>query len=403
MGFSTQFRRLPALANSSSLSAEEIVAKFTGTPDGTKFLRDDGTLASGSGSTNASDLTSGTLAAARLPGVLADVDTAAELRAAAQLATGDSPQFTAINLGHASDTTLARSSAGVITVEGVTVALGSGTSSQVLLGTGAPGNVPDAALPQSIATGASPQFAGINLGHASDTTITRVSAGVIAVEGATVRTGTVGLSVGGTGVDLSATGGATHVLAQAADHTISARALIAADIPALDAAKITTGTIDSARLPALSANAVVVQASITAYQGLSSGADNLIEFNQHDLITDATLHSTSSNKSRFVAPTGLGGKYKLTVCLPVENSSGAFCTYTLKWLKNGSVVRTVKDGQANGGNEHLITASYDFALADGDYAEFAINPNQASNYVAFGADGTASVICATASFERIGN
>lgn len=34
---------------------------------------------------------------------------------------------------------------------------------------------------------ASPQFAGINLGHASDTTLTRVSAGVVAVEGAMLK------------------------------------------------------------------------------------------------------------------------------------------------------------------------------------------------------------------------
>ena len=37
------------------------------------------------------------------------------------LKTSDSPQFTALNLGHASDTTIARASAGVITVEGDTV------------------------------------------------------------------------------------------------------------------------------------------------------------------------------------------------------------------------------------------------------------------------------------------
>ena len=37
-----------------------------------------------------------------------------------------------------------------------------------------------------VGTGDSPQFTGIELGHASDTTITRVSAGVIAVEGVTV-------------------------------------------------------------------------------------------------------------------------------------------------------------------------------------------------------------------------
>jgi hypothetical protein len=39
---------------------------------------------------------------------------------------------------------------------------------------------------QSVKTTASPQFAGVNVGHASDTTITRVSAGVIAVENVNV-------------------------------------------------------------------------------------------------------------------------------------------------------------------------------------------------------------------------
>ena len=42
----------------------------------------------------------------------------------------------------------------------------------------------------------------------------------------------LGLAVGGTNADLSATGGATYVLAQDASHTISARALASADIPA---------------------------------------------------------------------------------------------------------------------------------------------------------------------------
>lgn len=40
--------------------------------------------------------------------------------------------------------------------------------------------------PQDLQTSASPQFTGIELGHASDTTITRVSAGIIAVEGTNV-------------------------------------------------------------------------------------------------------------------------------------------------------------------------------------------------------------------------
>lgn len=45
------------------------------------------------------------------------------------LGTGNSPQFTAINLGHASDTTISRVSAGVIAVEGSNVLLASGLGS----------------------------------------------------------------------------------------------------------------------------------------------------------------------------------------------------------------------------------------------------------------------------------
>ena len=46
-----------------------------------------------------------------------------------------------------------------------------------------------------------------------------------------ITSGAVALARGGTAADLSATGAATHVLAQAADHSISARALVSADIP----------------------------------------------------------------------------------------------------------------------------------------------------------------------------
>lgn len=65
-----------------------------------------------------------------------------------------------IELGHATDTTIARVSAGIISVEGVSVPLNSITNTHTAL--------------------------QIELGHASDTTIARVSAGVISVEGVTI-------------------------------------------------------------------------------------------------------------------------------------------------------------------------------------------------------------------------
>ncbi len=61
-----------------------------------------------------------------------------------------------------------------------------GTANQVTLSAGT-GNI-TFSLPQSIATSSNPQFATIELGAATDTTISRVSAGVIAVEGVTVDT-----------------------------------------------------------------------------------------------------------------------------------------------------------------------------------------------------------------------
>ena len=155
--------------------------------------------------------------------------------------TGDSPQFTAVNVGAASDTTLARASAGNLTVEGneiyraggtdvpVTdggtgtstltdggVLLGSGTGAitamsvladgEMIVGDGSTDPVAEsgATLRTSIGvgTGDSPEFTGINVGAASDTTLTRASAGDLNVEGNLIyRAGgtDVPIADGGTG------------------------------------------------------------------------------------------------------------------------------------------------------------------------------------------------------------
>ena len=51
-------------------------------------------------------------------------------------------------------------------------------------------------LPQSIATSSSPQFSTLELGHASDTTLSRLGAGVVGIEGNTIFTTAGGLMNG---------------------------------------------------------------------------------------------------------------------------------------------------------------------------------------------------------------
>jgi len=140
---------------------------------------------------------------------LSDVNSVSTARTNLGLGTGDSPQFTAVNIGNATDTTLTRVSAGVVAVEGSNILLASSIGSTVqgydaqladvaglavtdgnfIVGNGTnfvaeSGDTARTSL--GLGTGDSPQFTAVNVGNASDTTVTRVSAGVIAVEGSNV-------------------------------------------------------------------------------------------------------------------------------------------------------------------------------------------------------------------------
>jgi hypothetical protein len=115
--------------------------------------------------------------------------------------TGEVLTTGSIELGAASDTTLSRSSAGVIAVEGVTVPLNSmtnvHTAQQIELGHASDTSITRvsagvaAVEGKNIAlngTGEALTTGSVELGHASDTTLTRSSAGVLAVEGVVVPT-----------------------------------------------------------------------------------------------------------------------------------------------------------------------------------------------------------------------
>lgn len=117
-----------------------------------------------------------------------------------------------IELGHASDTTITRVSAGVVAIEGSNIIVSGGA-----LGTPSSGTLTNATgLPISGLTASTTLALGvgsIELGHASDTTISRSSAGNISVEGNLVyRAGGTDVPVadGGTGSSTAA-GAATNL------------------------------------------------------------------------------------------------------------------------------------------------------------------------------------------------
>jgi hypothetical protein len=97
---------------------------------------------------------------------------------------------TTIDLGGGSDTTFLRVSPGVVTIEGNEIR--TGTVPVAKGGTGQT-TASAAATALGLGTGNIPQFTGIELGHASDTTFLRVSPGVASIQGQTIRTGDVAL------------------------------------------------------------------------------------------------------------------------------------------------------------------------------------------------------------------
>jgi hypothetical protein len=106
--------------------------------------------------------------------------TASAAASALGVGTEDSPQFTGIELGHASDTTLARSSAGVVTIEGAEIRTGT-----VAIGKGGTGQTTASAAASALGVGAedSPSFvtvnANVNAGNVTSESIKLTNPGII--------------------------------------------------------------------------------------------------------------------------------------------------------------------------------------------------------------------------------
>lgn len=186
-----------------------------------------------------------------------------------------------IELGHASDTTVSRSSAGVIAVEGVTVPLNS-TSSVHTAST-------------------------IELGHASDTTLSRSSAGVLAVEGVTVALNSTSATHTAGTIELGAATDTTIARSAAGTITVEGGQVLLAN----QTATISKGFALTPYSQSWASN-FTVDPTQGNYQYATNDAARTITAPSSDCAVDIliTNHATTAGTitfSGFTAPSGGGG------------------------------------------------------------------------------------------------
>lgn len=247
-----------------------------------------------------------------------------------------------IELGAASDTTIARSGAGAVTVEGTAVLLsgGAGGTPSSLTLTNATG-LPVAGITASTATALG--VGSIELGHASDTTIARSGAGAVTVEGTAVLLsgGALGTPSSATLSNATAATDGTAGVMSAADHTT----LTSLSGQASGAAPVYIGP------------AVMVTAFKTGV----------------DLKTNAVTDI-------FTVPAGKTFVTEMTTIVTTAVTSGASVSFSAKFIESGAsanITPTISPGAAGPAvgkvyNSSLSTAASEITVTTGNKVQLSV-------------------------------
>jgi hypothetical protein len=222
---------------------------------------------------------------------------------------------------------------------------------------------------------------------------TALGFGAVSLATAAAVTGVLPVGNGGTGADLSATGGTSRVLQQASAGAAVTVAQLAssalsdsANVPLLNANNAWTGVQTAANQPR-------AYAYNSANQSIANATETALTFDT-EVYDVGAVHSTSSNTSRFTVPTGGGGLY--IAIGQIEFASNVTGQRQMRIRANGGASAysgwVVVQAVTTGGAATKFQTMTILALAAADYVEFmvyqdsggALNATGANMYNSFG-------------------
>lgn len=161
-----------------------------------------------------------------------------------------------------------------------------------------------------------------------------------------ITSGQLAQAVGGTGADLSASGGATHFLAQAANHAVSARAIAADDLPtAINAANIADGSVSNTEFQYLNGVTSAIQAQIDGLGGGGGSVDGSIFYSPFaGAVYVGTPNNATLSSGDNVLYTCPSGKKAFFVQTLLTNYSGGTIGYSWKFKVSGGTAYTFAFG-----------------------------------------------------------